>query len=108
MLPHIVSELETRVLAEENITSLHTFQISELQMDYSNLETRLGNVEETQNGIIIFVHVSFPLIRLLYSYMQTLILLPRSFGQGNVFTPVCHSDPMGVGWLPSMHHRSHD
>ena len=34
----------------------------------------------------------------------------RSFGQGNVFTGVCLS--MGVwegwGWLPRMHHRSHD
>ena len=35
---------------EENITSLHTFQISELQTDFSDLETRLEDVEETQNG----------------------------------------------------------
>ena len=35
---------------EENITTLHTFQINELQMDYSDLETILGDVEETQNG----------------------------------------------------------
>ena len=33
----------------------------------------------------------------------------RSLGQGNVFTPVCHSVHGGRrGWLPSMHHRSHD
>ena len=31
----------------------------------------------------------------------------RSLGQGNVFTPVYHSVHRG-GWLPSMHHRSHD
>ena len=30
----------------------------------------------------------------------------RSLGQGNVFTPVCHS--VRGGWLPSMHHWSHD
>ena len=30
----------------------------------------------------------------------------RSLGQGNVFTGVCLS--IGGGWLPSMHHRSHD
>ena len=30
----------------------------------------------------------------------------RSLGQGNVFTPVCHY--VQVGWLPGMHHRSHD
>ena len=31
-------------------------------------------------------------------------------GQGNVFIPVCHSThgDGGGGWLPSMHHRSHD
>ena len=31
----------------------------------------------------------------------------RRLGQGNVFTRVCHSVHRG-GWLPSMHHRSHD
>ena len=30
----------------------------------------------------------------------------RSLGQGNVLTVVCLST--GGGWLPSMHHRSHD
>ena len=30
----------------------------------------------------------------------------RSLGQGNVFTPVCHSVHRG-GHCPSMHHRSH-
>ena len=30
----------------------------------------------------------------------------RSLGQGNVFTPMCHY--VQVGWLPGMHHRSHD
>ena len=32
----------------------------------------------------------------------------RGMEQGNVFTPVCHSVHRGWGWLPSMHHRSHD
>ena len=32
----------------------------------------------------------------------------RSLGQGNVFTPVCHSVHNCGGWLPTMHHRSHD
>ena len=32
----------------------------------------------------------------------------RSLGQGNVFTPVCHSVHIEGGLLPSMHHRSHD
>ena len=32
----------------------------------------------------------------------------RSLGQGNIFTTVCHSVHSGRGWLPSMHHRSHD
>ena len=32
-----------------------------------------------------------------------------SLGQSNVFTVVCHSFcPHGRGWLPSMHHRTHD
>ena len=33
-----------------------------------------------------------------------------SLGQGNVFIGVCHSfrPRGGGGWLPSMHHRSHD
>ena len=31
----------------------------------------------------------------------------RSLGQGNVVTGVCLSTEEG-GWLPSMHHRSHD
>ena len=31
----------------------------------------------------------------------------RSLGQGDVFTPVCHS-VHGEGWLPNMHHWSHD
>ena len=30
----------------------------------------------------------------------------RSLGQGNVFTPTCLSTR--GGWLPSMHHRTHD
>ena len=31
----------------------------------------------------------------------------RSLGQGNVFTPVCHSVHRGKGdWLPSMHHMT--
>ena len=30
------------------------------------------------------------------------------FGQGYVFTDVCHSFCQQRGWLPSMHHRSHD
>ena len=29
-------------------------------------------------------------------------------GQGIVFTGVCQSTGAGGGWLPSMHHRSHD
>ena len=33
----------------------------------------------------------------------------RSLGQGNIFTSMCHSFcPHVGGWLPSMHHRSHD
>ena len=35
----------------------------------------------------------------------------RSLGQGNVFTPVCHSVHGGGGrrgLCPNMHHRSHD
>ena len=33
----------------------------------------------------------------------------RSFGQGNVFTPSCHSVHRGGShWLPSMHHQSDD
>ena len=31
-----------------------------------------------------------------------------SLGQGNVFTRVCHSVGGGGGWLPSIHHNSHD
>ena len=31
----------------------------------------------------------------------------QSLGQGNVFTPVCHSVHR-EGWFPRMHHRSHD
>ena len=29
----------------------------------------------------------------------------RSLGQGNIFTPVCHSVHGGGGWYPSMHCR---
>ena len=50
---HDVLDLEGRVLDEENITRLHTFQINELQVDHSDHDTRLGHVEETQNGIKI-------------------------------------------------------
>ena len=32
----------------------------------------------------------------------------RSLGQGNVFKPVCHSVHRDRGWLPGIHHRSHD
>ena len=32
----------------------------------------------------------------------------RSLGQGNVFTPVCHSVHKGGGLCPSMRHRSRD
>ena len=32
----------------------------------------------------------------------------RSLGQGNVFTPVCHSVHGRGVWLPSMHYRSYD
>ena len=32
----------------------------------------------------------------------------RSLGQGNVFTPVCHSVQGARGWLTSAHHRSLD
>ena len=31
-----------------------------------------------------------------------------NLGQGNVFTPVCHSVHGRGGCLPTMHHRSHD
>ena len=47
-------------------------------------------------------------------YFQILSIVTarkRSLGQGNVFTGLCHSFcPWGGGggWLPSIHHRSHD
>ena len=32
----------------------------------------------------------------------------QSLEQGNIFTSMCHSVHRGeIGWLPSMHHRSH-
>ena len=66
---------------EENITTLHTFHISELQMDYSDLETRLEDVEETQNGtpyeLLFFVYLLnlLDIIDCRSNFVETLILL---------------------------------
>ena len=44
----------------------------------------------------------------LVSFCYVFTTRKRSLGQGNVFTPVCHSVHGGRGgWLPSMNHRSH-
>ena len=46
--------------------------------------------------------------RLIYLRLNVIITARKgSLGQGNVFTPVCHS-LHGEGGVNSMHHRSHD
>ena len=53
---------------------------------------------------LFFFHKRF------YSPVCFITTRKRSLGQGNVFTGACHSfcPRWGGGWLPSMHHSSHD
>ena len=41
-----------------------------------------------------------------YKWWDIFTTRKRSLGQGNVFKRVCHS--VHSGWLPNLHHRSHD
>ena len=42
------------------------------------------------------------------SYHEFLLPPANDVCEGNVFTPVCHPVHGEGGWIPSMHHRSHD
>ena len=42
------------------------------------------------------------------SYHEFLLPPANDLCEGNVFTPVCHHVHGEGGWIPSMHHRSHD